>query len=70
MFQQKTSKDSKLKTLITYVKQGWPGEKRLMPECIKKYNEIASELTVVDELVLENDKPVVPKVSDVKSNSL
>ena len=55
-----TSTDVELQTLISTVENGWPYRISQTHPALKKYWNVRSEISVIDGIVLKNDKYVIP----------
>lgn len=51
----------KLQLVLTLLKEGWPNEKKKVPNEIRVYHTVADELFEKDGLLFKNDKLIVPK---------
>ena len=61
LYQSETSKDSELKILIDYYNKGWPSDKSKVPDYVKCYYKMRSEIYVSQGLVFYEDRLIVPK---------
>ena len=55
-----TSTDVELQTLISTVENGWPHHMSQTNPTLNKYWNVRSEISVIDGIVLRNDKYVIP----------
>ncbi len=60
-FEEETSKDEEMTTLIELISNGWPSEKSLVPALAKPYFYFNEELSTINGLVFKNSRVVVPK---------
>lgn len=61
LFQKETENDDEMQTLIKYINEGWPKDKKNICGIVKPYYGIANELSIIDGLIFKSDKLVVPK---------
>lgn len=59
-FQECTLKDPVLKLIISYCQNGWPDSKKDVPDNVKFYFKMRSDLFVEDNVVFLNGKILVP----------
>lgn len=59
-FQDHTAKDQDLVAIMKLCKTGWPEHKKSVPANIRFYFSIKNELQVINDLLLKNDRIVVP----------
>lgn len=58
---EETVKDASLKMLRTYIQEGWPRYIHDVPDEIKVYFKFKSELSLQDDLIIRNDRIVIPR---------
>lgn len=61
IFQKETEVDSDLQLLIEYINNGWPINKKLIPQSVKPYFVVSEELSVIEGLIFKGNKIIVPK---------
>lgn len=59
-FKNCSENDSTIKTLISFIRNGWPESKRNVPQNVKNFFSFRDELSVVENLVFKGTKLVVP----------
>lgn len=60
-FRQATDNDANLQALKQLILEGWPNDKTTIPEVIRPYFTMRSELTCEDDLLFRGDRIIVPK---------
>lgn len=61
LFKTEIEKDDDLQTIIRYVKNGWPADKKKIPDVIRVYATFKDDLSIANGLLFKNDRIVVPK---------
>jgi uncharacterized protein YlaI len=56
-----TAKDEQLKALQRIIQEGWPETRSLIPADITDFLQVRHDLTVIDGIVIKNDRLVVPR---------
>lgn len=60
LLQEETVKDHTLHTLYTYIKDGWPTNKKEVPIAIRPYFNFRQELSIFDSIILKGNCIVIP----------
>lgn len=58
---EETRKDEELQLLRQFIEQGWPNEKKLIPENIRKYQSYKEMLFIERGIIWKNHCIVIPK---------
>ena len=59
-FKDETEKDETLQALILYINNGWPALRNDVPIEIRPYYNYRQELSVIDGIILKDNRIVVP----------
>lgn len=59
---EETKKDKELQLLKRFIEEGWPNDKNLVPDCIRKYSSYKELLFIENDLVWKNHCIVIPQV--------
>ena len=55
-----TSKNKSLQALRKVIETGWPDSKMSLPDCIKPFFNVRDHLTIVENLILKDNRIVIP----------
>lgn len=58
---EETKKDEELQIIRKYIEEGWPADKKKIPDCVKSYYKYRNEMTQGRGLIFKGRKILIPR---------